>query len=121
MISYDDYLHILVLRHAGDWGCFALHFPCTYSALDWVRLVVETYNIVLEKCHIPADYSLFKKGTLSGDLCHAITCHGLVILALACHVELQNGYEVGVGGGDGNTMIVRGLPALRVSPLDISG
>jgi hypothetical protein len=52
---------------------------------------------------------------------HAITCHGLVILALACHVELQNGYEVGVGGGDGKTMIVRGLSALRVGPLDILG
>ncbi|CAP74329.1 hypothetical protein PCH_Pc14g01880 [Penicillium rubens Wisconsin 54-1255] len=48
-------------------------------------------------------------GTRSGDLRHAITCRGLVILALACHGELQNGYEVGVGGGNGKTMIVHSM------------
>lgn len=36
----------------------------------------------------------FKKVTLLGDLRHAMTCHGLVILALAYHVELQNGHVV---------------------------
>lgn len=34
------------------------------------------------------------KVTPLGDIRHAMTCHGLVILALACHVELQNDYEV---------------------------
>lgn len=74
--------------------------PCTYSALlDWARVVVETYYLgyIMEGCHcLWTTPPRFKKVALLGDLRHAMTCHGLVILALAYHVELQNGHVTSV-------------------------
>lgn len=72
---------------------FPMHMFCT---AEWgKRLSLRHTTLSIWGDVISPLYSTpAKKVTLLGDLRHAMTCHGLVILALACQVKLQNGYNI---------------------------